>query len=656
MITASSHNPGRCLLRAVIAAACLSALSVGTALAAPAWHDSGPVERTYDIACGTLNTENATAEYAGAYYDLNAPPKVGQIFYGRIVVYGLGDPCSGGFYADLQVHLPPNTQLASSQANPVMCLYGTHTGASGQDMADCPLAPIAGDWPNPTSGWLRFDPTAPPYAWPLVTGLNPGPAPYWDIRFPMFSTAPLAGFSRPCDCLVGADTVAGAEAGSNTDGPPAGWDFNGVPSSGPYAPIFVDPNPPTIDYPTPSSSAITTNSAHTTGHVREHYQAGTVYVDLGTTTAYGTSYSYPIDGSADASQVDQDWYGLALATLYHWRLRFVPSGGGPTVLGSDQTFTTNVWTFALPPSTTTVVAAGISQTAATLNGTVNANGSTVTNCHFDHGTSTAYGHAIPCAQTVGSGRNPVNVSASLTGLTGATTYYYRLVATNGGGATPSSGQSFTTTTTTTTTTATTTSSSQGSSTTDTSTGTTQTSTVQTSSSQIAAKRAPTTATGLATAISSTGATLIGSVDPNGSAITVCHFAYGTTSAYGAVATCAQTFAGNTPVNVSVTLLGLAPGTTYHYRLIAANAGGFTVGADETFTTATAVHPRACSGVHGAKLKRCLFRQTYLRSLATCDRKYRGSGRSAKTRRAACRRKAAASYHRALALTVPVVHT
>jgi hypothetical protein len=645
MITASSHKPGRGLLRALITAACLSVLSAGTALAAPAWHDSGPFEHTYDIACGTSITENATAEYVGAYYDLNAPPKVGQIFYGRIVAYGLGNPCVGGFYADLQVHLPPNTQLAISQTNPVVCFYGTNTGGSGQDTTDCPHAQSAGDWPNPNSGWLRFDPTASPYAWPLVTGLNATHAPYWDIRFPMYATAPLIGFSHPCDCLVGADTVAGAGSGANTDGPPAGWDFNGVPSSGPYAPIFVDPNPPTIDYPTPSSSSITSTSAHTTGYLREHYQPGTVYVDLGTTTSYGTSFSYPVDGTADAAQVDQDWFGLAPGTPYHWRLRFVPGGGGPTVSGADQTFTTSPSTGAAPPSPTTGAATGISQTAATLNGTVNPNGSTVTNCHFNYGTSTAYGNSILCSQAVGGGRSPVNVSASLTGLAPGTTYYYRLVASNAGGGTAGSGQMFSTGTTTTTTTTSTTSTSSAATT----QASTTTTTTQTSSSHTLAARPPTTATGAATAISPHGATLTGSVDPNGSAISVCHFAYGTTTAYGAFATCAQGFAGTSPVNVSVTLTGLALGTTYHYQLIAANAGGFTVGADQTFTTATIVHPPPCSRLHGNMLKRCIAQQAYLRSLAACDRKYHGAGRSTKQRNAACTKKALASYHHELAL-------
>jgi len=39
-----------------------------------------------------------------------------------------------------------------------------------------------------------------------------------------------------------------------------------------------------------------------------------------------------------------------------------------------------------------------------------------------------------------------------------------------------------------------------------------------------------------------------------------------------------------PESVGLALAALLPGTTYHYRLLAVNAGGTSYGADETFTT------------------------------------------------------------------------
>jgi hypothetical protein len=85
----------------------------------------------------------------------------------------------------------------------------------------------------------------------------------------------------------------------------------------------------------------------------------------------------------------------------------------------------------------------------------------------------------------------------------------------------------------------------------------------------------------ATAISAGSATIAGIVDAFGTASTY-RFQYGTSSAYGE-ATVPVAFS-NGPQEVSSQLSGLAPGTTYHFRLVAENAAGRTEGADQTFTT------------------------------------------------------------------------
>ncbi|MGL2994935.1 Ig-like domain-containing protein [Flavobacterium sp. TSSA_36] len=88
----------------------------------------------------------------------------------------------------------------------------------------------------------------------------------------------------------------------------------------------------------------------------------------------------------------------------------------------------------------------------------------------------------------------------------------------------------------------------------------------------------------ATAISSSGATLNGEANPNGTNATF-SFEYGTTTAYG------QTIAGNPASNndnvtlpILADITGLQPNTTYHFRLKATNSSGDTFGADKTFTT------------------------------------------------------------------------
>jgi hypothetical protein len=71
-------------------------------------------------------------------------------------------------------------------------------------------------------------------------------------------------------------------------------------------------------------------------------------------------------------------------------------------------------------------------------------------------------------------------------------------------------------------------------------------------------------------------------------VTLCHFDWGTTSSYGNTAACAQTVgSGTSPVPVTATMSGLTPNTTYHFRIVSANANGTTTGLDQTLTTVAA---------------------------------------------------------------------
>ena len=85
------------------------------------------------------------------------------------------------------------------------------------------------------------------------------------------------------------------------------------------------------------------------------------------------------------------------------------------------------------PAVTTGGSANVSPTAATIAGSVNPNG-LVTTWYFQYGKSTGYG-ARTIAQDAGSGKKRILESATLTGLSGKTTYHYRLVATNSAGTT-----------------------------------------------------------------------------------------------------------------------------------------------------------------------------------------------------------------------------
>src|SRR4051812_23744451 len=104
-------------------------------------------------------------------------------------------------------------------------------------------------------------------------------------------------------------------------------------------------------------------------------------------------------------------------------------GKGGTDIGADE--------FVPPPSATTGDPGTITMTDAVVNGTVNPN-SVATSYHFEYGTTSDYGTSTPSTDA-GSGFADVAVTASLAGLTPATTYHYRLVAGSARGTTTRAG-------------------------------------------------------------------------------------------------------------------------------------------------------------------------------------------------------------------------
>src|SRR5205085_2730308 len=211
-----------------------------------------------------------------------------------------------------------------------------------------------------------------------------------------------------------------------------------------------------------------------------------------------------------------------------------------TSTGAEETFTT----LPNPHTVTTGAAASVSQTQATLKASVNPNGSSVSECKLEYGTSPSYGSSAPCKPSPGSGANAVEVSAAISGLLANTSYHFRVVATNAGGTSTGADETFTT-----------------------------------------PPNPPTVITGAPSAVSQTQATLSGSVKPNGAGVSECKLEYGTSTSYTESAPCAPAPGSSTSaVAVSAAISALTANTTYHFRVSAPNAGGTTTGADETFTT------------------------------------------------------------------------
>lgn len=83
---------------------------------------------------------------------------------------------------------------------------------------------------------------------------------------------------------------------------------------------------------------------------------------------------------------------------------------------------------APPPDVQTLPADELTSHSARLNASVDPDGEEVSDCQFEYGTSTAYGHSAACAPAPGDGSDSVRVSAVINGLAAGSTYHFRIVA------------------------------------------------------------------------------------------------------------------------------------------------------------------------------------------------------------------------------------
>jgi hypothetical protein len=94
---------------------------------------------------------------------------------------------------------------------------------------------------------------------------------------------------------------------------------------------------------------------------------------------------------------------------------------------------------------------------------------------------------------------------------------------------------------------------------------------------------PAAKTGGAARVTQTSATLTGSVNPNG-ARTTYYFQWGGSRPYANSTGPTDAGSGTNAKAAAADLSGLTPNTKYHYRIVARNSKGTTVGSDRTFRT------------------------------------------------------------------------
>jgi subtilisin family serine protease len=394
--------------------------------------------------------------------------------------------------------------------------------------------------------------------------------------------------------------------------------------------IGATPGPAAPVATTASATSVTATTATLRGTVDPTGTSADYHFDYGTTTAYGSSTAtVTVTGASQA--VTADLAGLTPGTTYHFRV--VATGAGGTSVGKDLTFKT----VTLPaPSVLTRPASAVARDGALLNGSVNPQGY-MTSYHFEWGATSALGSSTP-ETPLDAGTTSELVSAQLTGLAPATRYYFRVVGTSANGTKAGITSTFTTLglpvantraatgigATTATATATVDSegfattyhfdygptSALGSSTAEYPAGSTAGAITVTApltglapvskvyfrvvaTNQFGSDTgitlsfttlgAPTVTSSLATGVTATSATIPGTVNGFGFPTTY-HVEYGTTSAFGMQTP--ETAAGSGSANVSVPLGGLAPATTYYYRIVATNDYGSTASLTRSFKTKT----------------------------------------------------------------------
>ena len=304
-----------------------------------------------------------------------------------------------------------------------------------------------------------------------------------------------------------------------------------VPSSASASP---QASPPVVV--TGSATDVSPSRATLTGTVDSRGRLTEYYFEYGTTTRYGTRTPRTSAGNAAATiSVSATATGLRAGRSYHFRI--VGRSDAGTTVGADRIFTTPP-----PPDVATGGVSGVGPSSATLYGRVNPRGRGTT-YYFDYGTSTRYGSKTP-PQSAGGAVAPVDVSAGVSGLSPGVRYHYRLVAASDAGTVTGADRSFVT------------------------------------------SSRPVAVTGPSSSVGPTSAVISGMVNPEGRS-TGWWFEYGTSTSYGTRTAELSAGSGTVNVPVSVTLTGLAPGSTFHYRLVARNSSGTEAGADATFATLAA---------------------------------------------------------------------
>ena len=244
-----------------------------------------------------------------------------------------------------------------------------------------------------------------------------------------------------------------------------------------------------------------------------------------------------------AITVSANLAGLAPSTNIPYALIVTTANG--TAAGGASSFDTDA-----APSALSEAASSVTYQSAILNGTVNGEGAVVNSCEFNLTPLGGSSQSIPCtpAASTLTGTSPVDVTAELSNLPADTQYSYTVELDTALGDFVGATETFTT----------------------------------------PVLPSPSAVTGAASSVGSTTAHLSAVVDAVGQGVRNCEFEFGvvdltSVNSPGTDVSCSPT-PSNQQTTVGVNLKGLAPNTTYYYRVLFSTAIGPVIGVTRSFRT------------------------------------------------------------------------
>ncbi|MCK9187024.1 MAG: fibronectin type III domain-containing protein [Candidatus Colwellbacteria bacterium] len=315
------------------------------------------------------------------------------------------------------------------------------------------------------------------------------------------------------------------------------------------------------------ASSITSTSAYLKGYVDPNGSSTEYWIEYGTNNDFQYStIRYTVGSSSSGISVGRNVTGLTAGKTYQYKL--IAKNASGTNKSNVVSFTTtnsssssnndnndNSSDSGNPPSVAATSVTSKTSSAATLNGSVDANGK-LTEYWIEYGTNNNFQYST-IRYSIGSSSYAIGVSRRVTGLSASTTYQYKVIASNSAGKNVSNVVEFTT---------------SGSSN-------------ENTNDEPSIGNAPSAVATGYSSVTSNSANISGSIDPNG-LYTEYWAEYGTNNSFSSRTSSYYISSSDSSKSVNLSLSGLSSNTVYKFKFIAKNSKGSIASNVMQFTTSS----------------------------------------------------------------------